>query len=383
MRIENFCYLEKIDLEQVSLVILQWQKQSQSIAIFALLPEQERLGIPHLQAVFKQLDIPLLGAVFPELVVDSSFKSCGIYLLCFNATPFYKLYPHIGTGGADAELAAANIADDCQLILQTSEQDATLFMICDALLPNIASLLDHLYLKLGNRIHYAGANAGSETFTSIPCLFDNQDLIANGILIILLQPHSGAVLEHGYIAPTQQLFATSTTDNCIQQIDWRPAFTVYQELVLEQFNIEITRENFYQYGVHYPFGIIRANGTLVVRIPVALTDDDSLCCIGEVPEHAILTLLNAPSVDQDKTIQILAQALQPIPEQSAHEFLLFYCAGRRLHTGLENSIAELQALKAQTAATQIAGALSLGEIGSSASWDYPLFQNATLVGMRW
>lgn len=383
MRIENFCYLEKVDLEQVSLAILQWQQRSKAIAIFALLPEQESVSIPNLQTLFTQLDIPLIGAVFPELIVDSCFKSNGIYLLCLNYVPFYKLYSQIGSGAADAEFAAARIAADCQSILQASEQDATLFMICDALLPNIASLLDHLYLKLGNRMHYAGANAGSESFTSIPCLFDHQQFIANGMLILLLQPHSGALLEHGYIAPKQQLFATSTTDNCIQQIDWRPAFTVYQELVLAQFNIEITRENFYQYGVHYPFGIIRANGTLVVRIPVALTDDDSLCCIGEVPEHAILTLLNAPSVDQDKTIQILAQGLQPIPEQSAHEFLLFYCAGRRLHTGLENSIAELQALKAQTAATQIAGALSLGEIGSSACWDYPLFQNATLVGMRW
>ena len=65
------------------------------------------------------------------------------------------------------------------------------------------------------------------------------------------------------------------------------------------------------------------------------------------------------------------------------ELLLFYCAGRRLHLGLEAATGELHQFNQLTQASPIAGALSLGEIGSSLQWGYPLFHNATLVATRW
>lgn len=46
-------------------------------------------------------------------------------------------------------------------------RDATLFLLFDAIVPNIATLLDALYLRLANRVHPMGANADSET--SRPC----------------------------------------------------------------------------------------------------------------------------------------------------------------------------------------------------------------------
>ena len=47
------------------------------------------------------------------------------------------------------------------------------------------------------------------------------------------------------------------------------------------------------------------------------------------------------------------------------------------------STAELHQFAEITRATPISGALSLGEIGSSLQWGYPLFHNATLVATRW
>jgi hypothetical protein len=264
------------------------------------------------------------------------------------------------------------------------DSQVTLFLLFDALVPNISTLLDELYLQLANRVHYVGANAGSETFQPMPCLFDNTRILQNGVLLILLQPHLGAMLAHGYNAPPEMISATSTEGNRIQQIDWRPAFEVYQELVRAQSGVEVTRENFYQHAVHFPFGIVRANREVLVRIPVALEEDGSLFCVGEVPANALLTLLEAPKVDSQHTLQTLVQGLTQLNGQLADtELLLFYCAGRRLHLGLETATGELRQLSQLTGATPIAGALSLGEIGSSLQWGYPLFHNATLVASRW
>jgi len=75
---------------------------------------------------------------------------------------------------------------------------------------------------------------------------------------MLLSHHPGAVVEHGYVAPERMISATSTNGNRIIDIDWRPAFDVYREVAKMQFGVEINRDNFYRYAVHFPFGIVRA-----------------------------------------------------------------------------------------------------------------------------
>jgi hypothetical protein len=265
-----------------------------------------------------------------------------------------------------------------------SEDETTLFMVFDAMVPNVATLLDELYLRLANRVHYMGVNAGSETFQPMPCLFDATRIVQCGVLAMLLPGHAGAVLEHGYAAPAHTLTATATAGNRIMQIDWRPAFEVYQEVARAQYGVEIDRENFYQYAVHFPFGVIRANGTILVRIPVALEKDGSLFCVGEVPPNALLTLLAAPAVDSENTIDTLVRGVNDLAAPSArNDLLLFYCAGRRLHLGVEAAERELRQFSERVPAAQIAGALSLGEIGAATQWDYPLFHNATLVAAWW
>jgi coenzyme F420-reducing hydrogenase gamma subunit len=69
-------------------------------------------------------------------------------------------------GGDPAERIAAAI------VPHLTEQRTTLFMLFDAMIPNIASILDGLYLSLADRVRYVGVNAGSETFQPMPCLFD-------------------------------------------------------------------------------------------------------------------------------------------------------------------------------------------------------------------
>jgi hypothetical protein len=98
----------------------------------------------------------------------------------------------------------------------------------------------------------------------------------------------------------------------------------------------------------------------------------------------VLTVLKSPAVDSPETLQVLTDGLVAmLGNSAAAELLLFYCAGRRKHLGLEKATAELQAFAQRTQAAGIAGALSLGEIGGSTLHGYPLFHNATLVAATW
>ena len=130
--------------------------------------------------------------------------------------------------------------------------------------------------------------------------------------------------------------------------------------------------------MHFPFGILRADDEVVVRIPVSLEEDGSIFCVGEVPEHAVLTLLEPPRSEDLHSARRLAEGMRGIQGR----VLNFYCAARKRHFGEAAACLELKELRAAMAQEEFFGASSLGEIGSSQRGGYPLFHHATLVCMR-
>ena len=247
----------------------------------------------------------------------------------------------------------------------------------DALVPNVATILDRIYLKLADSVDYTGVNAGSETFQPMPCLFDSDTIIQGGVLALLLPDFGPHMLAHGYPIPDEMITASSSRGNCIQSIDWQPAFEVYKRLAKEWYNTDITPENFYEIAVHFPFGIVLANGEVLIRIPVALSDDGALFCVGEVPENSMLTLMHGPK----ETLLKASSQFAGVIKASQGRGLIFYCAGRRMHLGQEQAMLELNAVAGHDG--DVIGALSLGEIGSEEDNMYPHFHNAALVYASW
>lgn len=378
-----FQYLEKVGAGELDELLAEWLAGYPFMGVCALLPEAEKDKLPILQSACKQRGVSLVGGIFPALVKQGQFATEGVWLMRFDRMPYYSLQGDLPVEPEAVTQRVAEISKDLVEHLN-NVSEVTLFMLFDAMQPNIGTMLDELYLNLANRVHYAGVNAGSETFQPMPCLFDSERVLGNAALFILLPDNKGAVLEHGYHAPARTVYATSTEGNRISQIDWRPAFEVYQELVREQYGVDINKDNFYEHAVHFPFGIVRANHHVVVRIPVALNDDGSLFCVGEVPANSVMTLLERPEVDTHETLRVLMSGLKEMGVgQDGGDLLLFYCAGRRMHMGTDLSCTELHELGTLSQPSHIAGALSLGEIGGSTLHGYPLFHNATLVAARW
>lgn len=371
----------ELTFEDIAQALQDWGPASPHAGIVALLPEAESAKLPLLQEAATRAGFKLLGAIFPALLRDQAFVTQGACLLHFPKMPPHFLLSDINVGGQPADDIVAAMRPLLEVDASSTSRP-TLFMIFDSMVPNIASILDALYLRLANRVEYAGVNAGSETFQPMPCLFNAERVVGNGVIGFVLPPDRVPLLAHGFVRPERSMGATSTQGNRIATIDWRPAFEVYQEIIAAQFGIELTRENFYQYGVHYPFGILRSNGDVVVRIPVALEEDGSVYCVGEIPENSMLVLLKAPEPDNDSIAQLASGMESVHGSLQGRPLLTFYCAGRRMHFG-DTAEDELKRLMRETGAACLGGALSLGEIGNTERWGYPMFHNATLVCTPW
>lgn len=377
---QNACH-GALERSAITPVLAGWRRDFPECGVLALVAESEKDRVGVLQEVAGELGVPLVGAIFPALIKDGELIKDGVWLLRLATMPPYFLVDDLGHDEAAkvAELAASV----AQAAAAAGAEAPTLFMVFDAMVPNIGPILDELYLQLADSVAYAGVNAGSETFQPMPCLFDGQRTVQGGVLGLLLDGASRPVLHHGYPIPQQVMTATSAEANCVKSIDWRPAFAVYRELIDREYGVSLTPENFYQHACHFPLGILRANEEVIVRIPVGLREDGAVFCVGDVPANSMLVLLQAPPAGAGGGIPALAASLRQVNGDLAGRSLLtFYCAGRRMHMG-DAAPGELTALSTDTACAAVVGALSLGEIGSAHAWDYPLFHNAALVCLPW
>lgn len=361
------------DLHEVHALLRDWLTHRPEMGVLALVPEAAKGKVGALQKHFSEAKIPLIGAIFPSLIVDDAFSSEGIWLLRFPQMPAHFLLAEMN----DAPFDAGKRLSDAIRALPGKSSHLQIFLIFDGMLPNIGSILINMHSDLSVQPNFCGANAGSETFRPMPCLFDHQQVIGNGVLGFAMPENANTSVQHGYPVTKTLMRATSTVGNRIDHIDGRPAMSVYQEVIHAEFGIHLTHENFYDYAVHFPFGVVTALDVLV-RIPVAFGEDGSIFCVGEVPPNSVLRLLRAPALADSNCINKLLTELGPHPHHDGRPLLAFYCAGRRMHFG-EAATQELRQLKQRSETRLLLGALTLGEIDSSHDLRIPRFHNASVV----
>lgn len=336
--------------------------------VIALVPEAEKAKIPLLQECCRRLGVPLFGAVYPALIVDGRECRDGVWLLRFATMPPVRLL----SGGQTAWLDTLP-----DWVAASNWAEPVLFSVFDACLPNLYAILRQMGERLDDQVIYAGANAGSETFQPMACLFDAQQVVGDSVLLVLLPQRSGLAVEHGYAVPTRMMRITRSLGNRILALDDRPAFQAYAEALGEDYGVALSADSFYQHAVHHPFAVLAGDSLVQVRIPVAHDDDGGVHCVGEVPEGGVVVIMRAPDLGESDCIPHLAQHLG----QDGAPLLTFYCAGRRLHLGEDKAAVELADLASRCGTTTLLGALSLGEVSTDGQ-GRPAFHNAALVCLR-
>lgn len=365
------------DLATLPTLLGSWRRSHPRLGVLALLPEALAHAVPALQAHCRTAGVTLLGAVFPALLDPNGPATDRVLLIRLDSLPPHFLVEGLDT---DVQTAAQRITEAAGSVLTDAvAARQTVFWVFDGILPHIASLLMAITSPLHEQLHCLGVNAGSERFVSTPCLFDGLRFVANGALALVLPDLERHAVAHSYPTSQTLMRATSTTGNRIDRIDGRPALEAYKAVIRTEYGVDLTPDNFYDLAVHHPFGVVTALDVLV-RIPVALTNDGAMACVGEVPPGSVLRLLRAPALSDSTCVLDLTKRLG----SPCETLLTFYCAGRRMHFGVDGTIAELVNLQWSTGARRLVGALTLGEIDSMVTQGllFPQFHNASLVCLR-
>jgi len=238
--------------------------------------------------------------------------------------------------------------------------------------------LQRLFDLLGHQVKVVGGGAGFMSFKQQACLLSNQGLLVDSLLVVGMQQHWELAIGHGWEPLAGPFLASSVDDNRIIELNFQSAAQVYQETVKQHSALSFA-DDFFSISKTYPFGLARLDDDMLVRDPIT-RDGDSLVCVGKIPEHTLLYIL------QGQAQGLIAASVNAVSDvltkhQLSSEFgdaLIFDCISRKLFLQEEFS-AELRGISELFPTPQQSmGALVLGEIATGLSGSIN-FHNKTAV----
>ena len=314
--------------------------------------------ISQLIADLNAQEITFFGGIFPGLIHEAEKKTTGALIQKFPCISAPIVFQNLSSKVYDHNKLTS---------IPFKNSNAPIITLVDGLTSNISYFINYLNDHLGDKALFIGGGAGSLTLKQSPALFSKDGFFEDAAIICPLDYQATLGVRHGWEQLHGPVVATRTEGTVIHELNWQPAFEVYQQVVEEDSGQRLTKDGFFEIAKSYPFGIYRENKEDVVRDPISVGDSGELICVGEVPSHAVLNILKGKKENLLKAANnaILDCGIDRQPD--IKQVFLVDCISRTLF--LENSFSkELEAvnkpLQAQSDTVVLHGILSLGEISS-------------------
>ncbi|MEZ5069499.1 MAG: FIST N-terminal domain-containing protein [Bacteroidales bacterium] len=324
----------------------------------------------NLDPILTNRKIPVYGGVFPALIHQDKKLETGIILVGLEFAPAPVLIEELSTSGIDLEGKMMEVSSS----LLSSR---SLLVFVDGFSRRISKLIDGLFTIYGLEFNYIGGGAGSLSLQQKPCIITPRGLLKDCAILLGLPMVSGIGVQHGWTPIAGPFRVSAAKGNVVQELDHKPAFEVYKLYVEKHSGQTLTPENFFSIAKAYPFGITKIGAEKIVRDPIAVGEDDSLICVGEVERGAFLDLLHGQKERLISAAGLAAQKAKKNLGDSPGEFVVFIdCISRVLYLE-EDFDRELEEVSLQND-LPLFGALTIGEIANNGK-DYLEFYNKTSV----
>lgn len=317
-----------------------------------------------LDPILKKIKIPIFGGIFPQILYKNKTYKKATSILCFkNELPV----PHIIKNISNDE---TNIPEYFESI---EEEFKTMFVFIDAFSTSIEKLVEELYMEFGLENNFIGGGAGSLSFVQKPIIITNEGLLQDSAVLVTLNKSSGIGVRHGWNSIDGPFQITKVAKNTIVELDYKPAFEVYKEVVQKHSGKVFNDNNFFDIAKAYPFGVSKIGSEKIVRDPIAL-DKNALICVGNVNVNDYTDILNSSTKD---LVAAASLALDEAKEYNHDtEITLFIdCISRILFMGDDFHL-ELDIVANKS--NNLIGAMTLGEIANTGK-EYLEFYNKTAV----
>ena len=211
------------------------------------------------------------------------------------------------------------------------ESNYTYYTLLDGLSSGVVNYLSQVYNSYGIDVNYLGAGAGFLSLEQKECVFSNKGFFKDSAVSVIIETKTSIGVKHGWDVISEPLIVTKSKGNLIENINWKPAFSVYKGIVEEHSGKQLDKNNFFDLAKCYPFGLSKENEELIVRDPIITDDDNSIMCVGDINENTFVTILNGK---KDKLIIAAEDATIKAINNSSDFKSVELCFNDRLYLSL-------------------------------------------------
>lgn len=173
----------------------------------------------------------------------------------------------------------------------------------------------------------------------------------------------GIGIGHGLEPVTHRMRVTRARGNVVQEIEGRPAFSIYQDYAKER-GVRLERDGAGEFMIANELGIIVGGKATRARAPLSAGADGSITCAAEVPQGAYVAILDGkPDAMVAAASRAAYEAVANLQGRRCAGVLLFDCICRGIILK-EQFRREIDAVRAVVGDVPVAGFLTYGEIAS-------------------
>lgn len=319
----------------------------------------------------KTVAVPVFGGIFPKIVYQKETHDHGFLIISLNVTASITVLKE--NCADDNAIASSNYAD--------CDENSNLFIFADAYMKNIDQLLYELYETLKPQTSAIGSGCGASTYKQKPCLFCNDGLLENALIVASVQAPIDVSSAHGWDIMTGPYLVTSCEGNIIYTLNHSPALQVYKDAIRNHTGKDINVHGFHDMARTHPLGLDQLDSEILVREPVSI-NKEALVCVGCVPENSSVYILKG---ENKQIIHAAGQAAFDLNSRlNGHKsnatFFLFNGISRALYLGDESNheISLVQNILPESA--EIITAFSIGEISLNRSSTMRFHNKSVVIG---
>ncbi|GAK55567.1 hypothetical protein Despr_2528 [Candidatus Vecturithrix granuli] len=309
----------------------------------------------------------LIGATGSGEIVQGEYLGfgAGVGVLAMTAGSYRFGIASASHIRGDLDRAGQTIARESRTAAGSSPHAAVL-LLADSLAGNLQQLFQGVYRITGPKVSITGGAAGDEQKFVRTFVFHNDQVIEEGAVALWIASEQPlhVVMRHGWEPIGIPLLVTRAEGIEIIELGGRPAAVVYEE----QLGLapgQLTAANFWGTSIYHPFGVLQPDGSMVIRMARAKTEQGTLKIQGCVPPAG--SAVRVMTGTTDTLLNIVGDVAHTALDahREAKVLLAFSCAARANIFG-QRTIEESRRLQAIAGDIPTFGFYCCGEFARTA-----------------
>ncbi|UMB60872.1 FIST C-terminal domain-containing protein [Lutibacter sp. A80] len=367
----NDIYFPSKNITSLKHYLIKLDNDENVKSVLFFMADKEHFSEQELTPVLKNIKKPIIGGIFPELIFKSTRKITGVLLI--------PLEFELNTQVIDLVTPTETIINQLEITQKNSiAPSSSLFVFYDAFSENKSSFIEVLFNFFGINPIYIGGGAGSLDFNSFPCIITNSGFHQNKAIIGWTNIKIAIGAAHGWESISFPLKVTKTDKNEIIDINWKPAFEIYKEIVELHSKKTFKANNFFTIAKSYPLGISKIDAEKVVRDPYK-TVSNKLFLVDKIQEGEYIEIMNGDRKTMlESAKNATDKAFSISNKKEINTIFCIDCITRALYLD-EDFKMELDTIGQKA---KISGILSIGEIANTGESVLEIY-NKTIAVAIW